>query len=351
MIHSLNRRQSLAATSLAAIPLATPAIAQGRRQLSMVTSWPRALPVLSASADRLAERISTLTDGRISIEVAHSGEKVGPFDVFDAVANGEADLYHSAEYYFTGKHPAFAYFTSVPFGLLADELSGWLNFGGGNELWRQLSGQFGLRPLLCGNTGPQMGGWFSKPVESLADMQKLRLRIPGMGNEVWRAAGADAVNLPGSALIEALFSGQIDAVEWIGPHLDLHFGFVKLLPVYMYPGWQEPGTGIAMAMRSALWDDLTPTERVIVETSCAAETNVIRAEFRTLNAQALNIARREFGADLHPFPLDVLTSFVELAEGVLDRIAAHDALAAQVDASFRLYRQTVRRFSAISTGE
>ncbi|MEM1299590.1 MAG: ABC transporter substrate-binding protein, partial [Pseudomonadota bacterium] len=216
MTNSIARRAVLsgtAATAAAAGTLATPALAQGKAKFRMVTSWPRNSPILPASAERIASSISTLSGGRLEFEVFHSGEAVEPFEVQDAVGNGDYDCYHSVEQYFIKKHPAFVYFSAVPFGLVPHEMSGWLKFAGGQEFWDELAGQFGVRCLMAGSPGAQMGGWFPKPINSKEDLEGIRFRIPGAAGKVYAAAGVDTVNLPGSKLVDALFGGEIDAVE------------------------------------------------------------------------------------------------------------------------------------------
>src|SRR6266446_7786948 len=162
----MRRRDILAgAGSLAAgatLSFPAPAIAQGIRQLKMVTDWPAGSPGLQSSAARLAQRIGTASDGRINIEVFPAGALVRPFETFDAVGAGVADMYHSSEYYWEKKSPAFNFFGAVPFGFTAAELFAWVQYGGGQELWDALSGQFNVKPLLCLNTGCQMGGWSTR---------------------------------------------------------------------------------------------------------------------------------------------------------------------------------------------
>src|SRR5262245_62085865 len=179
----MRRRDILTCAGLLAAGAASsfpaPAIAQGRRQLKMVTDWPAGSPGLQSSAERLAQAIGTASAGRITIDVFPSGAFVRPFETFDAVAAGVADMYHSAEYYWEKKSPAFGFFAAVPFGFTADELFAWMQYGGGQELWDALSGQYNIKPLLCLNTGVQMGGWFNRELTSFGGLKGLRYRMPG----------------------------------------------------------------------------------------------------------------------------------------------------------------------------
>ena len=243
----MRRRDILAgAGSLAAgatLSFPAPAIAQGIRQLKMVTDWPEGMPGLHTSAVRFAQTIGAATGGRIKIEVFPAGALVRPFETFDAVGAGVADMYHSFEGYFEKKSPAFHFFAAVPFGFTADELFAWVQYGGGQELWDALSGQFNVKPLLCSSTGCQMGGWFTREITSPEDFKGLRYRMAGLGAEVLRRLGAIVVTLPGGEIVPSLKSGAIDASEWIGPWLDMAIGLHKAAGYYYYPGFHEPGTG------------------------------------------------------------------------------------------------------------
>src|SRR5438094_4882159 len=257
-VAAMRRRDILAgAASLAtgaSLSFPAPAIAQGIRQLKMVTDWPGGSPGLQSSAARLAQRIGAATGGRINIEVFPAGALVRPFETFDAVGAGVADMYHSAEYYWEKKSPAFSFFAAVPFGFTANELYAWVEYGGGQELWDALSGQFNIKPLLCLNTGTQMGGWFTREVSSPDQFKGLRYRMPGLGAEVLRRTGAIVVTLPGSGIVPALKSGAIDASEWACPWLDMALGLHKAAGYYYYPGFHEPGTATAVGINRGVWD-------------------------------------------------------------------------------------------------
>lgn len=348
MTNTLPRRTFLAATATA--PLATPAIAQtAARTLKLVTSWPRNSPVLPASAERIAQTITQLTNGRITFEILHSGEAVKPFEVQDAVAAGEADCYHSVEQYFIKKHPAFVYFSAVPFGLVPHEMSGWLKFGEGQSFWDELAGQFGVRAFMAGSPGAQMGGWFPKPINTKADLEGIRFRIPGAAGQVYAAAGVDTVNLPGSELVDALFGGEIDAVEWIGPYLDLDYGFVKLLPHYMYPGWHDPGGIRSFGVNRGLFDSLSPTEQQIFEAAASRENVMLEAELNKLNGESVVSMKREYGAQVHKFPDAFLEELYQFSAQTMEETAAHDDLARRIHDSYMGYRDQVADYAAVSS--
>ena len=205
------------AAAAGASTLAAPAIAQERIEIAMVATWPRDFPGLGTGAQRFAQRLSDISDGRFQVEYFAAGERVGAFDSFDEVASGNAQMYHAADYYWKGKHPGWAFFTSVPFGMTTTEHAAWIHHMGGQALWDELAGSFGLKCLPCGSTGVQMGGWFNKEIESADDLKGLKMRIPGLGGDVMAKLGASPVSLPVSQIYENLVSGAIEATEWVGP--------------------------------------------------------------------------------------------------------------------------------------
>jgi len=217
--------------------VSSPAVLRKKRTLKLLTSWPKNFPGLGTAPEHIAKNIAEATDGALNIKVYAAGELVGAFDVFDAVSTGAADMYHSAEYYWQGKSQAFNFFTTVPFGLTADEQMAWIYYGGGQELWDELSARFNLKPWMAGNSGVQMGGWFRKEINKLEDFKGLKMRMPGLGGEVIRRLGAAAVALSGGDIFTSLQSGNIDATEWVGPWNDLAMGFYQVTKYYYWPGF------------------------------------------------------------------------------------------------------------------
>src|SRR6516164_10801935 len=247
--------------AVAASALPKPAIAQGARELKMVTIWPKGLPGLQSGADRVAQSITALSGGRLAVKVFAAGQLVGAMESFDAVSSGLADLYHGSEITFAGKSATFAYFCNVPFGFTADEINAWVYFGGGQALWDELSAGFGLKALLCGNTGTQMGGWFTKEMTSVEAFKGLRYRMPGLGGEVLRRLGAIVASLPGGEIVPALKSGAIDASEWVGPWQDMALGLHQAAGYYYYPGFHEPGTAQTLGINRRVWESFDASDR------------------------------------------------------------------------------------------
>ena len=255
----------VAAGVVGAATLSAPAIADGHKEINIVSTWPRDFPGLGLSAQRLAARITELSNGKLKCNYFAAGEKVGAFDVFDEVASGNSQAYIAADYYWKGKHPGFAYFTSVPFGMTTVEWNAWIKFGGGQELWDEMSGEFGLKALPCGGTGTQAGGWFNKEINSSEDLKGLKMRIPGLAGEVFTRAGAETVTLPGNEIFLSLQQGVVDAAEWVGPYNDLTFGFHQVSDFYYYPGWHEPGSTLEFIINKDAYQTLPDDLKAIIK--------------------------------------------------------------------------------------
>jgi len=350
----MKRRSFLAkgaAASGAAAATATfsaPAIAQKRIEAVMVTTWPRDFPGLGTGAQRLAKRITEMTDGRIQIKYFASGERVKAFDSFDEVASGNAQMYHAADYYWKGKHPSWAYFTAVPFGLTSNEMNAWLQWGGGQALWDELAAGFGLKCVRAGNTGVQMGGWFRKEMESPDDFKGLKMRIPGLGGDVMAKLGASPVSLPGSQIYENLISGAIDATEWVGPWNDSFMKFYEAAKYYYYPGMHEPGPVLSLGMNKKWWDGLSRSDQQIIEAAALAENDIMTAEFNAKNGEWLAKLIKEQGVKLRRFNDDIYDAFGEAADEVFETVTSHSELARRVHESFLKARKAYGSWAKIS---
>ena len=326
------------ATAAAASNFPSPAISQGLKRWKLAMSWPLNSPGLGTSGQRVARRITQLSEGKIEVKVYGGGELVPAFGVFDAVSAGDAEMYQSAEYYWQGKHKAFNFFTAVPYGLTGTEHAAWMKYGGGQELWDELSAQFGIKGFLGSSTGTQMGGWYRKTIDTLDDFKGLKFRMPGIGGEVLRALGVTVVNLPVAEIYPALASGAIDAAEWVGPWHDLAFGFHKITKHLYFPGFHEPGTTGSFAMNKKLWDSLTPTEQLMIQTVIDAEAHIQFAEFNARNLGSLKVLLNKHGVQLHEYPRDMLIKIGEVAGDVVRQIGNTDAMTKRVYDSFISYR-------------
>lgn len=325
-----------------------PAILKKKRSLKMVTTWQKNFPGVGTGAERLAKRIYELTEGRIKIKVFGAGELVPAFSAFDAVAAGKADIYHGAEYYWQGKSRAFNFFAAIPFGMTTTELAAWIYHDGGQELWDELSAGFGIKPLLAGSTGPQMGGWFRKEMNSVADFQGLRIRIPGLGGEVMSRLGATPVTKAGGEIFLALSQGNVDASEWVGPWNDLAFGFHTIIEYYYYPGIHEPGTAMGVGVNLELWEDFSDLDRAVFRNAAGAEALFMRSEYEAENGKALRTLIDVHGVKLRRFSDDILREMGRHSIDVVAEAAASDAFTGQVYESYMASKKRTSRWGEIS---
>ena len=275
-----------------------------------------------------------MSDGQLNVKVYSAGELVAAFEAFDAVSQGTADMYHSADYYWIGKSPAWAFFCAVPFGMTFTEINAWIYHGGGQELWDELGAKFNIKPFLAGNTGVQMGGWFNKEINSTEDYKGLKIRMPGLGGEVLREIGAAAVNLPGGEIAPALQSGAIDATEWVGPWNDLAFGFYKFAKYYYYPGFHEPGTANDLGVNKDFYESLPKHQQRIVEAAAAMENVYQNAEFNAHDSSSLTTLTGKHKVQVRKFSPDVLNAIGEASGRVMNRVGNSDPLTAKVYKSF-----------------
>jgi len=314
----------------------------------MVTSWPRDFPGLGTGASRLAESITMLSNGRLKIKVYGGNELVPPFEVFDAVQQRAAEMGHSAAYYWKGKAPAAQFFAGIPFGMSAQELHGWIYYGGGLELWQEVYASHGLVPFLAGSSGPQMGGWFNREINGIADLKGLKMRIPGLGGEILRRAGGTPTNIPGAELFTALQTGTIDATEWVGPYNDLAFGLFRAAKYYYYPGWHETGTALECMINQEAWESLPADLQAIVRVACQAAVMDTLSDFTYNNGVALKRLIDEHGVELRRFPEEVLNHLGTISDDLMHEMAGEDELIGRIYTSFQAYTKIVRPWTDIS---
>ena len=328
-----------AAAGAAASALPAPAIAQGAVRWKMVTTWPRNFPGMGTGAQRIADRIGELTDGRMEVRLYAAGELVPAFEAFDAVRDGIAEMTHDASYYWVAKHKSTPFFCTVPGGLTHQEHMGWIYRAGGQALWDELYAGFGLRAFLAGGTGVQMGGWFQREIVDLESLKGLKMRIPGLGGEVVNRLGVTAVNLPGGEIMAALQSGVIDATEWVGPWNDLAFGFHKVAKFYYGPGFHEPSAALEVIVDSAKFDALPREFQAAVEYACMAENGYMLSEFTAANSAAQAVLTRRYKVNISPFPADVVQAAYSAAADVVAETASEGDLERRIYESWSIFRR------------
>ncbi len=333
-----------AATALAS-PLASPAIAQDIRRWKMVTAWPKNLPGPGVAAQMLADRITALSGGRIEVELFAVGELVPGNGVFDAVSEGTAELYHAVPAYWGSKSKGILLFGSQPFGLLADEQVGWLAHGGGQALYDEMYGRFGLKPFLCGNSGPQWMGWFRNEINSVDDLKGLKFRTTGLASEMCSKLGMAVQAMGGRDMFQALQSGALDAGEFIGPWTDSALGFYQIAKNYYWPGVGEPSSAEECAVNKDVYEALPDDLKQAVSLACESLYNPVWTEYTTKHAQALEQLVAEQGVMVRELPADVVTAMAGAAAEVIGELREDDdELVQRITESFVAYRDSVGRY-------
>jgi len=311
----------------------------------MATSWPVALDTIFGGAQTLAERVTKMTGGKFTIEARAAGELAPGLEVLNVVEQGAVPIGHTASYYYVGKSPVTAFGTAVPFGLTSRQQNGWLYEGGGLELLQQAyADKFGVIQFPAGNTGVQMGGWFNKEIKSVADMEGLKMRIPGLGGQVMDRLGVTVQVLPGGEIFQALQTGAIDAAEWVGPYDDAKLGFHKVTSFYYYPGWWEPGPSLEVQINLAEWNKLPEVYQEILKTAAYEANMTMMARYDAKNPAALKQLLSESDVQLAPFPDDVMAASEEAAFELLDEFAKDDDVFASILKEWNAFREGIQEW-------
>ncbi|WP_413204475.1 TRAP transporter substrate-binding protein [Rhodospirillum sp. A1_3_36] len=336
-----------ASTPLAAGVLAAPALAQERIEWKMVAPWPKNAPGVGVNAQRFADMVTEMSGGRLTITLFAGGELVPPFEVLDAVQNDTAQVGHSTPYYWQGKAKALNLFTTVPFGLLAWEMNGWLTFGDGMALWEEVYAPMGVKPFYAGNSGSQAGGWFNKEINTLEDLKGLKMRIAGLGGEVMRRLGAATVLTPPGEIMPSLMSGAVDAAEWVSPWLDIAFGLQKAAKYYYMPAFHEPGPSLEVIVNQARYDALPTDLQAIVKFAAHATNSITLADFTYNNTIVFDSMREKYPQiEIRTFSKEIIVAMGKATTEVLEEMAAGDPMTAKVYASFKAFNEKCAKYQA-----
>ena len=279
--------------------------AQANIRWRLASSFPKSLDTIYGAADVFAQHVSAMSGGKFQISVHAGGELMPPFGVVDGVQSGTVELAHTAPYYFFGKDPTFALDCAIPFGLNSRQMTAWMYQGNGLKLTREFYAKFNIMNFPMGNTGAQMGGWYRKEVNSLADIKGLKMRIGGFGGAVLARIGGVPQNIPGGEVYQALEKGTIDAAEWVGPYDDQKLGLNKVAPNYYYPGWWEGGPQMSLFANTKAFATLTPEYKAMIEAAASHAHITMQARYDALNPAALKQLVGA-GVKLFRFPKDVM---------------------------------------------
>lgn len=314
----------------------------------MVTAWPPGFPVLQEGAERFADNLRVMSNGRLDIRVYAGGELIPALQTFDAVSQGSIEMGHSSAYYWAGKVPEAQFFSTVPFGMTARGMNAWLYHGGGLALWEDVYAPFNIVPMPIGNTGFQMGGWFNKKINSIDDLQGLKMRIPGLGGKVLAKAGGNPVLLAGSEVYMALERNNIDAAEWIAPYHDVRLGLHRAAKFYYYPGWQEPGPVLELMINKQAWDSLPSDLQLLIRTAAMAENIRSHAEMEYHNMAALAELRQRQDIEILSFPHEVLQTLQALTQESLEEEAENNPRFKRVYDAYQAFMAADEDWSNIS---
>jgi len=309
--------------------------------IKLATSWPAHFPIMGVGVERFAQRVKDISGGSLEIKIYPKNVLVPALAVFDATSSGQIDAFHSGPYYWKGKNSAFSLYSGIPFGFTAEEINSWMLFGGGLELWREQYAKYNLHPFMGGNTNIQMGGWFRKPINSIEDMQGLKMRIPGLGGEVFSKMGVNPILLPAGEIYTSLERGVIDATEWVGPALDIKMGFHKVAPYY-YSGWHEPGSILELTFNKKSWEKLPFEHQAMLEVASSEMNSNMTYEFHAENIKALQ-KLKELNVELRQFPKDVIDAGKVALKDVISELSAKnkdfEVVYASIDKHLKLSKE------------
>jgi TRAP-type mannitol/chloroaromatic compound transport system substrate-binding protein len=349
MSKKLSRRNLIGGGAVVAGAVAMPNVARAQTvRWRMVTSWPKRLPGPGMSAERVAERIAALSGGRMQVTVHAAGEIVPALETLDAVASGTAEMAHTASFYWQGKQPASAFFTTVPFGLTPGEHTGWIDAGGGQALWDELYAPFGVKPFMAGNTGVCMGGWFRNEIADVGALKGMKIRSLGLGGEVYRRLGAVPLTTSPGEIITGLQSGLVDGAEFVGPGSDIALGFFRLAKNYYSPGFNKPnGTGECIVALK-VWEALDSQQKAIVSHACAAEAAFALNEMERLNVEALVALTERNEVKLRTFPSTMIEAARGHAKDITGDIGTRSEIARKIVESYTGFRDRAGKWANVS---
>ena len=345
----LNYATTAAATSVAFNPIYSQVKAQSQPNIrwKLTTSWPTSLDTLYGAAKTVARRVKEMTNGRFIIQTFAAGEIVPGLQVMDAVQQGTVECGHTSSYYYIGKDPALAFATAVPFGLNAQQQNAWLYQGGGNEAINQVYSNFNIIAFPAGNTGVQMGGWFKREINTVADLQGLKMRIPGLGGEILSRLGVNVQVLPGGEIFLALERGAIDAAEFVGPYDDEKLGLNKAAKFYYYPGWWEAGPTLHLLVNLKAWNSLPLEYQNILQTAAIEANLECLAKYDVLNPPALQ-RLVEQGTQLREFSPEILKAAEEMSFELFKENASKSVSFKQIYESWQQFRESIYLWHSVS---
>lgn len=317
-------------------------------KLKLAESWPTNFPIFGDATKNFKKLAETMSNGRLKIRIDSTNKHKSALGIFDFVRSGQYDLGHSSSYYWKGKDINTLFFSSMPFGMTTDEQHAWFEYGGGQELMDKVYAKYGMKSIIGGNTGNQMGGWFKKEINSVADLKGLKMRIPGFAGEIMAEVGAKPTNIPPGELYTALDRGTIDALEWVGPSLDLRMGFHKIAPYY-YTGWHEPATELQFLINLKKYNSLPKDLQAILVTAMKLSAYEMYAQSEDESAKNWAKMKQDYPKiKVKTFPKPVFDVLRAANDKLLKKLADTNPLSKEIIESQKDYLAKIRAWTKIS---
>lgn len=316
--------------------------------LKLAETWPSNFPIMGDTTKNFKQLVESMSNGRLKIRIDSKNKHKAALGIFDFVKSGQYDLGHSGSYYWKGKDINTLFFTTMPFGMITSEQHAWFEYGGGQELMDKVYAKHGLKSIIGGSTGNQMGGWFQKEINSIDDLQGLKMRIPGFAGEIMAEVGAKPINIPPGELYTALDRGTIDALEWVGPSLDLRMGFHKIAPYY-YTGWHEPGAELQFLINLKKYNTLPKDLQTILVSAMKLSAYQMYAQSEHESAKNWASMKKNYpNIKVKTFPKPVFEALKKANDTLLKKLSEEDALSKEIIESQANYLSKIRTWTAIS---
>ncbi len=328
--------------------MASPVLAEKTIKWKLAMTWPSTLTPFASSVHKFAQSVSDMTGGKFIIKVDGKEKHKAALGILDMVKGGQYQMGHSASYYWKGKDITTVFFTTAPFGMTAAEQNAWFYYGGGMDLMQKTYDKFKVLSFPGGNTSVQMGGWFRKEINSLDDLKGLKMRIPGLAGEVFAKLGVNVTNIPAGELYTSLDRGTIDALEWVGPGMDIKMGFHKIAPYY-YTGWHEPATELQYLVNKRAYDKLPAEYQAILKVAMQAATADMYTDNFDASATAWAKMKTDFpNIKVKTFPDTVLKAMKKANDETMEAYAKDNAEFKAVYESQKAYMGKAREWTKMS---
>lgn len=314
----------------------------------LAETWGPNFPIFGDASKNMARLVKEMSNGRFTIRIDSANKHKSALGIFDFVKQGQYQMGHSASYYWKGKDFNTQFFTTLPFGMTASEQYAWFYHGGGMELMSSVYDKYGIMSFPGGNTGNQMGGWFRKEINSVEDLKGLKMRIPGFAGEVLAQLGAKPTNIPSGELYTALERNTIDALEWVGPSLDLRMGFHKIAPYY-YTGWHEPATELQFMVNPKAYNELPKDLQAILKSAMKLAAYDMYTQSTHESAKNLATIQQDYpNVKIRSFPTPVMNAIKQANKELLAEFAAKDPKTKEILDSIEAYQSKSRAWTHFS---